>query len=439
MKKTVTAALAILTLSTLASCNRGENNESTECFLENDSVISDVISVESNELSETSEISYTETGESKDDTSSDDSYDFVNKPFKNKDGIIDLSEYAPFGDVIENEELRQELIPVVKKIFEAKEVFSGLTRKIDFDNPIIIDGYLYFFPLLPEIATTKDELFSYVKRNISDNYIYSFGNSLEEIMFGDEEFPSYKIFDDKIYMSGNNDYMCFINFESLMFKSIEKDRIKVKMVCAVDPEDHKLINMTLIKSDAYGWRLEEESYEPYNPENIYFNYLLIENADKINLILKGSRAVLENGEKVIVEHKGIKYEKIEKFMSIYEMTKYFQEIMTEEAAKLYIQKFIYVYYEKGGCLYRQIGAVKGKMYDYVENSFSGYIDFYEGKVYGSCKYKDDKGVIHDQELFFSVDFKNDDVFMLKLTSLKMHGLSVQWEIKKAECQVYHSL
>ncbi len=422
MKKRFIIILSAMIFCFLAACNQEKINQAEESYQE----VSEEISQQNNAYSSEETLS-DEESEIKEDSIIEFSEDISQNNSSDEKEPIELITYSIYGEIIENEDLRQELIKTVERCIITEKIFHGETYYADYSSKKQDASGFNYYKVNSDFAKTKDDLLAYFEKVFTRKYterLLGETKSLDDYFFSGD-IPLYKYIDGELFVleeefCSSRSFSC----ESLQITS-KNDNIAEVVVFSVDnASDYVKHTFKFCFSNGYGWQLDEHTGEWYIPELQYFYHLFVGNAEKINKILSGNDTVLEEGNKVTIQKKGTTYEKIENFMTIKEMTDYFENIFTEDLANKYISEHITdVFLEENNCLYRSVKANKYKIPEFVLHS--SIMNSMGGKgARMDCNWKNDitgDDFFQSMNIVYTIydDYCQGEAYEYMLTSLKI--------------------
>lgn len=308
---------------------------------------------------------------------------------------LKIENYDPIAEVAalykDNKAVQEEMSEAAEKLSDAVAFKSGnftafgnnskyRNNYADTETVLEVSGKYddTYSQLNPEIASTEEELFDFLRNCFTENFISD--DELKKELFdpiSDDVGPNYKTIDGTLCMRVSyGGVYTRINSDEIAAVTEYSENSAEIIAVGYDtgyPPYHAF--MKLVKSPEYGWQLDGLEYRTYNymEAEMMYNAITLK-TDKINMILGGG-SVPENAAEITVD--GETYTQTDLNMSIDEMREFFGETFSNKVT--YTEKYIdSVYIERDGILYRRNNAPKyylPKMdidpYDIVETSWRG--------------------------------------------------------------------
>ena len=308
---------------------------------------------------------------------------------------LKIESYDPVAEVAalykDNKAVQEEMSEAAEKLSDAVAFKSGnftafgdnskyKNNYADTETVLEVSGKYEdtYSPLNPDIASTEEELFDFLRNCFTENFISD--DELKKELFdpvsGDVG-PNYKTIDGTLCMRVSyGGVYTRINGDEIAAVTEYSENSAEIIAVGYDtgyPPYHAF--MKLVKSPEYGWQLDGLEYRTYSymEAEMLYNAITLK-TDKINMILGGG-SVPENGSEITAD--GETYTQTDLSMSIDEMREFFGETFSnkETCTEKYIDS---VYIERDGVLYRRSNVPKyylPKMdidpYDIVETSWRG--------------------------------------------------------------------
>lgn len=306
---------------------------------------------------------------------------------------IELAIFDPFYDKAQlyrdDESLQDEMRAAAEKISDARGFLYAnstafyrnskyYTGYADTENPLETNDseeYTYC-PLNREIAASENELTQYIRSCFTENYISD--EEMRTTLFERDDngnVPEYKTIDGTLCMRQQYmGVMTELQFDRLIcINSYDGDSAQIVFYGEGISYPPTYFYMDIVKSEEYGWQLDNIEYKSYyeNEAKLLYNAITLK-TDTLNKILDGGdtpenpRTYYANGEL---------YTETDLDMTVSEMRKFFADTFREktleynedilnvyDAADLrqeYTEKYIDdVYIEQDGVLYRKDSAQK---------------------------------------------------------------------------------
>ena len=308
---------------------------------------------------------------------------------------LKIESYDPVAEVAalykDNKAVQEEMSEAAEKLSDAVAFKSGnftafgnnskyKNNYADTETVLEVSGKYEdtYSPLNPDIASTEEELFDFLRNCFTENFISD--DELKKELFdpvsGDVG-PNYKTIDGTLCMKVSyGGVYTRINGDEIAAVTEYSENSAEIIAVGYDtgyPPYHAF--MKLVKSPEYGWQLDGLEYRTYSymEAEMLYNAVTLK-TDKLNMILGGG-SVPENVSEITAD--GETYTQTDLSMSIDEMREFFGETFSnkETCTEKYIDS---VYIERDGVLYRRSNAPKyylPKMdidpYDIVETSWRG--------------------------------------------------------------------
>ncbi len=341
--------------------------------------------------------------------------------------VIELAVYNPFADAVKvDDETYKEISAAVEKISDARALFyankTGFYNTnysdieyIDENNiPERNDEEEYCYNAVrPEFAKDEKELLEYFRSVFTGNYISDdemYAELFESTVgIAEMPIPNYKTIDGVLCMrSMYLGVMPAVVYDDFFITEYNETSVKLIAEAEGVSDDPERFFITLKKSDEYGWRLDELSYEEYfgDEATLLYNAVTLR-TETLNKILGGGKQ-LEKPLTTTVD--GIEYTEADVGMSLTEMREFFEETFfrkiidcagyadftVTEAPLLdeYMRKYINeVYVEINGRVYRRNDAPRWYLPElkidplkyYNEQSFIDNGDEIPAEVYIYCE------------------------------------------------------
>ncbi|MBP1560570.1 MAG: hypothetical protein J6C96_04920 [Oscillospiraceae bacterium] len=303
---------------------------------------------------------------------------------------IELAVFDPFADTVKvDDETYKEITAAVEKISDARALFyankTGFYNTnysdieyIDENNiPERNDEEEYCYNAVrPEFAKDEKELLEYFRSVFTEDYISDddmYAELFESTVgINNMPIPNYKTIDGVLCMrSMYLGVMPAVVYDDFFITEYNDATVKLIVEAEGVSDDPERFFITLKKSDEYGWRLDELSYEEYFGDEAALLYNAVTlRTETLNKILGGGN-VPEKPLTTVVD--GIEYTEADVGMSLAEMQAFFEETFfrknidcagyadftVTEAPLLdeYMRKYINeVYAEIDGTVYRRNDA-----------------------------------------------------------------------------------
>lgn len=303
---------------------------------------------------------------------------------------IELAVYDPFADAVKvDDETYKEISAAVEKISDARALFyANITGfyHMDYDRYLDENNILErndeeeycYNAVKPEFAKDEKELLEYFRSVFTEDHISDdeMRAELFESTVGIAEMPipNYKTIDGVLCIrSMYLGVMPAVVYDDFFITEYNETSVKLIAEAEGVSDDPERFFITLKKSDDYGWRLDELSYEEYfgDEATLLYNAVTLR-TETLNKILGGGN-IPEKPLTTVVD--GIEYTEADVGMSLTEMQEFFNETFfgkiidcdgyanftVTEAPLLdeYMRKYINeVYVEINGTVYRRNGALR---------------------------------------------------------------------------------
>ncbi|MBQ7981148.1 MAG: hypothetical protein IJ305_06010, partial [Oscillospiraceae bacterium] len=246
---------------------------------------------------------------------------FVPEEKEEKQEIIEVALFDPFEDSVKVEdEVYRELSEAVEKISDGRAFLYSNTTGFyadptqqskyytdyaDTDNVLekSTEFEYTFCPLNPEIAETEEELFEYARGIFTENVHTD--EEIRELLFAPESYdnqPNYKTIDGTLCMKCCYDgVMSSIDFSDINVTSYDENSAVVSTQAWGVSYPNDLVTMTLVKSEEYGWRLDNADFKEFweDQATILYNGVKLRE-EKLNTILGGGEQP-ENPRTTVVD------------------------------------------------------------------------------------------------------------------------------------------
>lgn len=288
---------------------------------------------------------------------------------------LKIESYDPIAEVAalykDNKAVQEEMSEAAEKLSDAAAFRSGnftafgdnskyRNNYADTETVLEVSGKYEdaYSPLNPEIASTEEELFDFLRSCFTENFISD--EQLKKELFepiSDDVGPNYKTIDGTLCMKVSyGGVYTRINGDEIAAVTEYSENSAEIIAVGYDtgyPPYHAF--MKLVKSPEYGWQLDGLEYRTYNyiEAEMMYNAVTLK-TDKLNMILGGGN-VPENAAEITED--GEIYTQTDTGMSIDEMREFFGESFSSK--ETYTEKYIdSVYAERDGVLYRRSNAPK---------------------------------------------------------------------------------